>query len=155
MSSITLRQGSTEIRGLLVLVVAVVVASAVFGLVKGCRTNAEPELPKPTAADAANISLTDTGVTLIVKQRDFAWLPGGISRLHLDDITGRQVLVSVTDAAGHVVCVPRSLQSGDVFTVDGPTPMSIECVRLKNLLTGTDFGEFRIRSVTSTTRPVR
>lgn len=76
-----------------------------------------------------------------MRQRDSEWLPGGKHKLHLDDITGRQVLLSITDSLDKVVHGPKSTKVGEKITVGEVT---VEPVRLKNLLVGEDFGEFRV-----------
>jgi hypothetical protein len=102
-----------------------------------------PSVPVPTAADAAAAPLTAEGVRITVKQRSSAWLPGGSLKLHLDDITGGQVLVSVTDSEGRVIVGPKSVTQGDVFRVG---EMNVQVIRLLNMLTSTsDFGEFEVK----------
>jgi hypothetical protein len=133
-----------------IITAAVVVTSAVMvWAIIEMRRGAEklmdrgPSAPMPSAADAAAISLTSSGVSLTVKQRGAAWLPGGKFKLHLDDITGQQVIVSVTDDHGSVVVGPLSVTVGRKFTVSN---MEIEVVRLENLLLGSsDFGEFVVK----------
>ena len=126
----------------------VVAAAAVVWAMLGIRSGADellnrgPSAPAPSAADAAATPLTSEGVRLTVKQRGNGWLPGGKLKLHLDDITGGQVIVSVTDADGRVILAPRSVKTGERFTVSG---MEVAVVRLENMLVGSgDFGEFQV-----------
>ena len=129
-------------------VAAVVAALAVVWVVIGIRSGAEqfvnrgPAIPTPSATDAAATPLTPSGVRLTIKQRSHAWLPGGKLKLHLDDITGQQVLVSVTDDSGRVVLAPQSVRQGDHLSV---SDVEITVVRLENIVIGSgDFGEFEI-----------
>jgi hypothetical protein len=128
---------------------AVVAALAIVWAVIGIRSGADqflnrgPAIPSPSATDAAATPLTPSGVGLTIKQRSDYWLPGGKLKLHLDDITGQQVLVSVTDDSGRVVLAPQSVKPGDRFSV---SDMEITVVRLENILVGSgDFGEFEVR----------
>lgn len=128
---------------------AVAAALAVVWTMLGIRSGADqlfnrgPTLPTPSVTDAAATLLTPEGVKLTIKQRSHAWLPGGKLKLHLDDITGQQVLVSATDAAGRVVLAPHSVRQGDRF---GVSNMEIVVVRLNNIVFGSgDFGEFEVR----------
>ncbi|HEV2295490.1 MAG TPA: hypothetical protein VGR35_16695 [Tepidisphaeraceae bacterium] len=128
---------------------AVVAAGVVVWTMVGIRSGADqllnrgPSVPAPSAADAAATPLDPAGVRLTIKQRGNGWLPGGKLKLHLDDITGQQVIVSVTDHAGRVILAPQSVKKGDRFTVSG---MEISLVRLENMLVGSaDFGEFEVK----------
>jgi len=125
-------------------VAALALVSAVIGMRSGAEQfwNRGPELPTPSATDAAANPLTTSGVRLTIKQRSHAWLPGGKLKLHVDDVTGQQVLVSVTDDSGRVVLAPQSVRKGDRFDVSG---MQISVVRLENILIGSaGFGEFEV-----------
>jgi hypothetical protein len=63
--------------------------------------------------------------------------------LHLDDITGQQVLLSVSDDSGRVVLAPQSVRQDDNFSV---SDMDISVVRLENIAIGSgDFGEFEVK----------
>ena len=130
---------------------AVAAAAIVVWMMVGVRTHTDqllgrgPSVPAPSAADAAKAPLTPAGVRLTIKQRSNAWLPGGELKLHLDDITGQQVTVSVTDDAGRVIFAPKSVKKDDRFTVAG---MEIVVVRLENILIGSDdFGEFDVTAI--------
>jgi hypothetical protein len=110
-----------------------------------------PAAPSPTARDAAEIPLSGEPVRVTIKQRSSGWLPGGKYKLHLDDITGRQVLVSVTEDEDRVVQGPKSVKPGDTFTVGN---LHLTVVRLENLLVGSgDFGEFDVSLTPPATRP--
>ncbi|MDA0833366.1 MAG: hypothetical protein O2955_09210 [Planctomycetota bacterium] len=129
--------------------VAIVAAAAVVWAVVGIRSRTEdllgrgPAAPVPSANDAAATPLTSSGVLLTIKQRSNAWLPGGKLKLHLDDITGQQVIVSVTDDTGRVTLAPKSVKQGDRISI---SDMEITVVRLENLLVGSgDFGEFEVK----------
>ena len=68
--------------------------------------------------------------------------------MHLDDITGRQVLVSVTDRDDRVVFGPKSVRKGDRFHLPprGEPELAVEVVRLRNVLAGGgDFAEFLVK----------
>src|SRR5678816_2047603 len=75
-------------------------------------------VPQPGPGEAAAIPLTADGVQLTIKQRSSAWLPGGQFRLYLDDITHRQVLISITDTSERVVLGPRSVKAGETIALD-------------------------------------
>jgi hypothetical protein len=128
---------------------SVTAALAVVWAVIGIRSGADrffnrgSAIPRPSATDAAATPITPNGIELTIKQRSDAWLPGGKQKLHLDDITGQQVLVSVTDDSGRVVLSPQSVRQGETFSV---SDMDITVVRLQNILVGSgDFAEFKVR----------
>jgi len=109
-----------------------------------------PSVPAPSAQDAADAIATSQPTRITVKQRGSAWLPGGKLKLHIDDITGGQVLASVTDGCERVVHGPKSVRKGDTFTV---ADLSISVVRLENLLVGSgDFAEFDVTLTSPTTQ---
>jgi len=133
-----------------VVIASAVVVCSVIEMRRGAAKLLDrgPSVPTPTAADAAAMPLTRDGVRVTVKQRGNAWLPGGKVKLHVDDITGRQVLVSVTDVDERVVLGPKSITKGEKFAV---SDMEIEVVRLENLLVGSgDFGEFDVKPAPAT-----
>ena len=116
------------------------------GVDEAVHSLTRPGVPERGAVESAAIELTASGVPLTIKQRRSAWLPGGKYKLHLDDITGRQVLISVTDQRGDIVMGPRSVRADDTVSLEGVEPaMVLEVLRLKNLLTGEDFGEFLVK----------
>jgi hypothetical protein len=114
-------------------------------------------VPQPDRSDAAAIAIPASGVQVTIKQSDKAWLPGGQYQLHLDDITGRQVLASATDASGRVVFGPTSVKKGAIFAIPSAErpAMRVKVVRLENMLAGGDFGEFLILPAASTGDEVR
>lgn len=140
--------------GLAVVAVCASIVWAIFAITGAVQTGVEtatkalgqPGAPEPGPEESAAITLTAEGVPLTIKQRASAWLPGGKFRLHLDDITSNQVLISITDNGGHVVMGPVSVKAGQTITLENVQPaMLLEVVRLENLLTGDDFGEFIIK----------
>lgn len=134
------------------IVVAVVLLAGIgVGAVMGLFSRKPGEglfnrAPQPSKCDAAAVTIPAEGVRATVKQNGKAWLPGGRYELHLDDITGRQVLISVTDADGHVVLGPMSVKRNSGFAVPlGERPaFVVRVVRLENMLAGGDFGEFLV-----------
>lgn len=103
-----------------------------------------PALPSPSKDQADIERLPAAGLEVTVVQRDERWLPGGEFLLTLGDITGGQVLVSLSDADDKVVAGPKSMRKGDVIRVDskaGAVELTLE--ELRNHLTGDDFGIFR------------
>ncbi len=117
-----------------------------WGVETATKALGQPGAPGPGPEESAAIALTDEGVPLTIKQRSSAWLPGGKFRLHLDDITSRQVLISITDSTERVVMGPVSVKAGQTITLENVQPaMQLEVVRLENLLTGEDFGEFIVK----------
>jgi hypothetical protein len=138
--------------------VAIVGASvAVVWTVIGMKRDAAklldrgPSVPAPSAQDAAETPATREPTRITVKQRGDGWLPGGTLRLHIGDITGGQVLVSVTDRDQRVVHGPRSVREGDAFTIAG---LRITVARLENMLVGSgDFAEFDVTLASPATQP--
>ena len=99
-------------------------------------------IPVPSESDAAATIMTNNGATLTIKQRSSAWLPGGVLKIHIDDITSGQVLISVTDTGGKVVVAPKSIKQNDQLLV---SDMQVKLVRLKNVAIGSgDFAEFEV-----------
>ena len=136
-----------------VVIVGVVVVWSVINMRRAASNALDrgPSVPVPSEADAAAMPLPPEGVTVTIKQRGNGWLPGGRHKLHLDDITGGQVMVSVTDSDGRVILGPKSVRKGDSFSAGG---MDIEVSRLENMVVGTsDFGEFTVKSSSASSRP--
>jgi hypothetical protein len=77
--------------------------------------------------------------------QEIAGLQG--AKIHLDDITHGQVVLSVLDEAGKALALPKSVRAGEVvsFKVKGAT-FYLRVARLKNKLLGGDYGEFEISS---------
>lgn len=126
-----------------------------LGITRGCSPDkgglhsiletGEP-VPERTSAQAAKAAVSAEGELLTVKQNASSWLPGGKGKLHLDDITGRQVLASVTEGEKTVIWGPKSIRAGETHEVAvGGEALTIEVVRLKNMLAGGDFGEFKVK----------
>ncbi len=83
-------------------------------------------------------------VRLTIHQRNKATIPGskGQIKIHLGDITGGQVMLSVTKADEGLLVEPHSVHTGDVIQVQlGDEELYIKVVRLRNFLLGDDFGE--------------
>lgn len=131
----------SESRNFASAVALIIVFAVTTSLVDSCTAPKRPGAPHRTLEDAANWAIPAEGLLITVRQRDSEWLPGGKHKLHLDDITGRQVLLSITDSLDKVVHGPKSTKVGEKITVGEVT---VEPVRLKNLLVGEDFGEFRV-----------
>jgi len=125
------------------LVVALGLGIGIALVVFGDRS--PPELPAPSAEQAASTPLGDGGIEFTVKQKGSAHVPGTRAKLHLDDITGRQVLVSVTDDGDRVIFGPKSVRRGDVLDLPTTPAVRVEVKRLENKLAGGDFGEFVVR----------
>lgn len=138
-------EGSSS-RGVLFFVLIVLGIGLGIGAVMALKPRPSTEAPQPSQSDAQRMVVPAEGLVLTIKQKSNAYLPGGKAKLHLDDITGRQVLVSVTDDNGHVILGPKSVKVDDVFdiSVENETHQ-VEVVRLKNMLAGGDFGEFRVK----------
>lgn len=100
----------------------------------------------PSQEQMRNEPLPPEGVDVTLKQRESRWLPGGRLELSIDDITGGQVLVTVSDDAGDVLLGPKSVRGGDAidFALPQGASFRLEVLKLTNLLTGDDFAEFRI-----------
>lgn len=83
-------------------------------------------------------------VTLVIHQRKEASIPGSKDqiKIHLGDITGGQVMLSVTNADEDLLVDPHSVHAGDVIQVQlGDEELYIKVVNLCNFLIGDDFGE--------------
>ena len=102
------------------------------------------------ASCTATVELTTDPVTVAVHQRESAAIPGsdGKVRVHLDDITGGQVMLWVTGGGGEQIVEPRSVQPGDVLEVPIPgkkgkaeKPLYLKMSGMTNYLVGDDFAE--------------
>lgn len=134
-----------------VLILAGIGVASVFRLFKlpsKPRWLERAEAPKPTRAQAASTALAPEGQLITIKQHGAVWLPGGQYQLHLDDITGGQVIVSVTDRHEQVIFGPKSVRKKDLFQLpsDQDSELIVEVRRLENILVGGgDFGEFLVK----------
>ncbi len=88
-------------------------------------------------------------LTITVMQGGAQEIPGlkGLAKVHIDDITRGQVVLSVVDDATRSLVTPKSVRQGEVvsFKVKG-VRFYLRVARLKNKLLGGDFGEFEISS---------
>lgn len=158
------RRSSTLVIVLFVSAVVLVLLAAGFLIVRTTAVTSRavgsvqilpPTIPAPGPRQMRQTPLPPGGVTLTVKQRGAAWLPGGNLKLSVDDVTGGQVLVSVAAGDGTVVFGPKSVREREAYDfadTDG-APLRLEVLRLRNFLTGDDFGEFRISGPAGATRP--
>jgi len=107
------------------------------GMLAGMRMGAD--LPK----------LNPDPLQITVVQRGTQDIPGlqGLARLHIEDITDGQVVLSILDAAHQPLLAPASVRAGQVvsFKLKGRR-FYVRASRLKNKLLGEDFGEFEISS---------
>lgn len=89
-----------------------------------------------------SLDLPAEGVEVTMTQRRTADIEGtqGYLRLHIDDITAGQVLLSVRGADGKTFVSPRSVREGDRVTVDlGDGRYVLVIKSLVNLLIGEDY----------------
>lgn len=115
------------------------VCLAILLLSNGCGP--EPQ-QKPTSLD-----LADGPVRVKIVQRTAEPIPGSDEQvlIHIDDITGGQVLVKIVSADGLSIMplVSMTPQQVNVFEIDGRS-YSVRIVELRNFLTGNDYGVFEI-----------
>jgi hypothetical protein len=102
----------------------------------------------PAPSEAANALPPIPAVEVTVVQRRAEPIPGTGGRLavELGDVTGGQVLVRVTDAAGSEDVLPQgSMRVGEIasFDFDG-RPRALVLRRLVNVLIGDDFAVFEL-----------
>ncbi len=86
-------------------------------------------------------------VRLAIHEGNEAAIPGskGQIKIHLGDITGGQVMLSVTKADEEQLVDPYSVRPGEVIQVQlGDEELYIKVVKLHNFLLGDDFGEFEV-----------
>lgn len=84
-------------------------------------------------------------ITLI--QRHTKALPGsdGTVRLHIADITGGQVLLSIRGVGDKTIVDTRSVQVGDVVPFElKKKRYRLKVIQLRNFAVGDDFGVFEI-----------
>jgi hypothetical protein len=102
---------------------------------------------KPSSAAAPLPTITGLPVTVQLKQRSTAMVPGSGDRLSvsIDDITAGQVMVSIAQANGKPVLGSRSLASGASapFEFEGFT-YSLTLEKLDNRLIGDDSASLTI-----------
>jgi hypothetical protein len=140
---------------LMVAVVAVLGYLLLSGKQVQISTNVTPAPPAPPPVVKVTPTLGANSVEMTVHQRGSAWIPGSKDTVlvHLGDVTGGQVLVSVMDGNGQMVMSPTSLTEGasGTFTL-GKKTYDITIKKLHNKLVGTDFG---IVVVGPTTQPAK
>ena len=96
---------------------------------------------------AAAAVLPKDPVLIVLHQRSDAAIPGsqGQIRIKLGDITGGQVMLSVTKGEDELLVEARSVRAGDVVEVTyAGEKLYVKVVRLCNFMLGDDFGEFAI-----------
>ena len=84
---------------------------------------------------------------LTVTQRSSKDLPGSDGRIsvHVDDITGGQVLLTIRDNGGRKVIDQQSVRVDDIVDFEADGRKYLLCVvRLANFLIGDDFVEFAV-----------
>jgi hypothetical protein len=118
-------------------------------------TNVTPAPPTPPAVVKVTPTLSKNTVEFAVYQRRTAPVPGSNNTVmvHLDDITGGQVLVSVIDANGQTLMPATSLKEGaaGTFTL-GKATYDVAVKDLRNKMVGSDFG---VIAVGPTTAPAK
>jgi hypothetical protein len=124
---------STNIVGSLFLIVAI-----------GCDGGS----PAPQPVKKPSV-LSGLPAEMSVKQRSTTDVPGSDSalRLTIDDITGGQVLTSLSDKQGGTVLAVTSLKPGEAATFQlGDESFQLTLTELKNALVGEDFATFVVAS---------
>ena len=98
---------------------------------------------------ATKLMLPSDPVRLTIVQRQAKAIPGsrGTIKVKLEDITGRQVLLSVRGALGQPILDTVSVRKGDVVDFElGGQRYYLKVIELKNFITGDDFGVFELSS---------
>lgn len=98
---------------------------------------------------ATRLSLPTDPVRLTIVQRQSKGIPGSNKsvRVRVGDITGRQVLLSIRRPFGGTIVDTVSVKKGDVVPFDlGDQRYFLKVVKLRNVLTGDDFGVFEVSS---------
>jgi hypothetical protein len=106
-----------------------------------------PEKKKPKEEKPPSLELPDDVVTITVRQRRSRPIPGSDNRIriHLDDITGGQVIMSISDDRGTVVLEEVSLKPGEVVSFEVNDKEYFARVKeLTNVLIGTDIAVIEV-----------
>lgn len=113
------------------------------------------QLPVPGQEQMKSTLLPPEGMEMTLKQRETRWLAGARLKLSIDDITNGQVLISISDDAEQVLVGPKSVREGDELQFLGPdgAPMTLEVLKLRNILIGDDLADFRLLPAKGSTRP--
>ena len=116
-------------------------------------------LPQPSRQQEATTPLKVEGEEITLVQRGEQWLPGGLVKLSIDDVTHGQVQIALSEADGTVLLGRTSLRPGNEVSVTPAgtgVPVFVRLVRLDNHLMSDDFAIFRVASASTvppTTRP--
>jgi hypothetical protein len=133
----------------------------------GCQETSEPQARHATRPDNEDVPASATlthvredaaqpqpppalePVTVIVAQRSTSALPipDEDVLLTVDDVTGGQVMASLSREDGTPLHAPVSLQTGDELAFEvGGRSFQLQLVKLRNLLVGEDAAEFLLSS---------
>lgn len=108
----------------------------------------EPQQQK-TRPEKIRLTLPKDPLRMTVVQRRSKIIPGSNGKiyLHIDDITGGQVLLEIWAHFNVPVVDTVSVKPGDVLDFEvGAQKYYLSVVELRNFLTGDDFGVFEISS---------
>ena len=101
-------------------------------------------------APPKGLSLVGDSITMTVVQRHSKEVPGseGYLKMRIGDITGGQVLLSVTAADGQTLIAQKSVRAGDEETfVVGEEQYKLRAESLVNFIVGDDYGVFTVSRV--------
>ena len=112
-----------------------------------CGQSGQEQVRIVLNAPPRRLDLPESGAEMTIIQRRSKEVPGsdGYLKVYIDDITGGQVLVTLTTAQGGTLVDQTSMRTGDevTFTV-GEQRYRLKVERLANLLVGDDYGVFTI-----------
>lgn len=98
----------------------------------------------------SRLDLPDDPFRMTIVQRRAKAIPGSRNtvKVHLDDITGGQVLLEIRGFGGKVIVDTTSVKAGDTVPfrlAEGDYYLHV--LELRNLIVGNDFGVFEISTV--------
>lgn len=116
-----------------------------------CRANARTLPTVVLRAIPLELKIASAARTMRVRQRSSSALSGSNQyiRLHLDDITGGQVVLYLSTGERKPVLKRLSVGQGDRVRFSyGGKPYELSVLRLVNVLVGEDYGLFSVSEVT-------
>jgi hypothetical protein len=106
-----------------------------------------PDREEPKEEKPLSLELPNDVVTITIRQRRSRPIPGSDNRIriNLDDITGGQVIMSISDDRGEVLLEEASLKPGEVVTFEVNDKAYFARVKeLTNVLIGTDIAVIEV-----------
>ena len=113
-----------------------------------CKQQGMDDMRVVLGAPPKQLDLPEGEATVVIVQRHTEPIPGagGYVRLHIDDITGGQTLLTLMAADGRELVKRKSVRDGETVRFQlGESEYELTMTKLVNLLLGDDYAEFVVK----------